>query len=84
MSATERAQKMFDALKRIAKYRSCDQLRRAAEQDYGISAEEAIEYAYENVIEEARRATKGMRRPEERKKRGKRGQDAHATEGGQG
>lgn len=53
----------FDALKRIASYQSPERLRRSAEKQYGLTPEESIEMAYENVIEEARRAVKGKRRP---------------------
>ncbi|NID06607.1 hypothetical protein HBF26_17055 [Luteibacter jiangsuensis] len=53
----------FDALKRIASYQSPERLRRGAEKQYGLTPEEAIEMAYENVIEEAKRAVKGKRRP---------------------
>lgn len=55
----------YDALKRIAAYVTPDRLRREAEKSYGLSFEEALEYAYENVVNEARLATKGRRRPKE-------------------
>lgn len=60
----------FDALKRIAAYQTPDQLRRGAEKQYGLSYEEALEYAYENVLSEARVATKGKRRPKPKEARG--------------
>lgn len=53
----------FDALKRIASYQPPKKLHRNAIKQYGLSGEEAIEMAYENVIEEAKRALKGKRRP---------------------
>jgi hypothetical protein len=53
----------FAALKRIASYQSPEKLRRNAIKQYGLSGEEAIAMAYENVIEEAKRAVKGKRRP---------------------
>lgn len=54
----------FDALKRIARgYQTPDQLRRYAERDYGVSYEEALEMAYENLQHEAKCAIKGKRRP---------------------
>ena len=57
-------QRYFDALKRIATgYQTVEQLRRNAEREYGLDPAEAIEMAYENVIEEAKRAVKGRRRP---------------------
>ncbi len=55
--------RLFDALKRIASYSSPEEPEREAEKKYGLRPHEAIAMAYENVIEEARQATKGMRRP---------------------
>ena len=49
----EREQKLYDALKRIASYTPPENL----------DGDEAIEMAYENVIQEAKNATRGMRRP---------------------
>lgn len=58
----EQFNRMRDTLKRIAKgYQTPDQLRRNAEKDYGVSYEEALELAYENLQEEAKRASKGVR-----------------------
>jgi hypothetical protein len=59
----EREQRLFDALKTITRYSSPDELRRTAEKRYGLDGEEAIEMAYENVLQTARDAIKGMRRP---------------------
>ena len=59
----ETAQRLFDALKRITAYQSPDRLRKSAEKQYGLEGDEAIEYAYENVLEEAKLAIKGIRRP---------------------
>lgn len=53
----------YDALKRITKYQTVQQLRRNSEKEYGLSFEEALEYAYENVKEEAIRVIKGKQRP---------------------
>ena len=53
----------FNALKRIAAYQSPSKLHRSADKQYGLSGSEAIEMAYENVIEEAKRAIKGKRAP---------------------
>lgn len=61
--AEDRTQRLYDALKRISLYTPSDRLRRTAERDYGLSPNEAIEMAYENVINEARSAIRGMRRP---------------------
>lgn len=59
----EREQKLFDALKRTTQYDSPAKLRRTGERTYGLPADEVIEMAYENVLDEARQALKGMRRP---------------------
>ena len=56
-------QRYFDALKEISQYRSPEWLRRNAEKEYGCDFDDAIEMAYENVIETAKRAVKGRRRP---------------------
>ena len=58
-----REQKLYDALKRITEYMPPDKLRRVAEKMYGLTEDEAIEGAYENVLGEAKAAIKGMRRP---------------------
>lgn len=55
--------RLLTALKRITCYDSPSKLRRRAERDYGLPPDEAIEYAYENVLQEARDAIKGVRRP---------------------
>lgn len=70
MSAVEEKRMMneyryYDALKRITKYQTVEQLRRRADKDYGLSFEEALEYAYENVVLEAANAIRGKRRPKE-------------------
>jgi hypothetical protein len=62
------ARTYHDVLAKIAKaYMTPEQLRRAVErrgdQHYGLSAEEAIEMAYDNVQAEARAAIAGRRRP---------------------
>lgn len=57
-------QRYYDALKRIASYKSPEWLRKFAAREYGLdNASEAIEMAYENVIEEAKEAIRGRRRP---------------------
>jgi hypothetical protein len=60
----QREQRLYDALRRIAKYTSPDELRRVSEHKYGLDGDEAIEAAYENVLNEARSAIKVLRRPE--------------------
>ena len=59
----DRERKLFDALKRITMYDSPEKLRKRADKDYGLEGGEAIEMAYENVLNEAKQATKGMQRP---------------------
>jgi len=56
-------QRYFDALKRITKYMTVEQLRKRSEKEYGLDFTEALGYAYENVIDEARGAIFGRRRP---------------------
>lgn len=60
---SDRERRLYDALKRITQYEPPDRLRKSAERKYGLSAEEVIEFAYENVLAEAVAAIKGMRRP---------------------
>jgi hypothetical protein len=56
--------RMYETLRRIARdYQTPDQLRRSAERQYGLSYEEALEYAYENIQADAKAAIKGMKRP---------------------
>lgn len=57
------AQAYWDALKRIASYDSVEYLRKKSEKVYGLSVAESLEMAYENVIEEAKAAIRGKRRP---------------------
>lgn len=60
----QREQRLYDALKRITRYLGPDKLRRVSERKYGLDGDEAIEMAYENVLNEARSAISGLRRPE--------------------
>lgn len=61
---TEREQRMYDALRRIAKeFQTPAQLQRSSERQYGLEYAEALEYAYENIQQLAQQAIKGMRRP---------------------
>lgn len=53
----------FTALKVISGYQTVEQLRRNSERDWGLSFEEALEMAYDNVIFEAKQAIKGRRPP---------------------
>jgi len=61
---TEREQRMYDALRRIAKeFQTPSQLQRSSEKQYGLEYAEALEYAYENIQQIAGNAIKGVRRP---------------------
>ncbi|WP_186198018.1 hypothetical protein [Burkholderia gladioli] len=56
--------RLYTALKLIAKaYQTPAQIRRTSEKKYGLQYEEALEYAYENIQQEARNAIKGVRVP---------------------
>ncbi len=55
----------YDVLKRITQYSSPEKIRRTAERQYGLQPEEALEYAYENMQQEAVAAIRGKRRPAE-------------------
>lgn len=55
--------RLYDALRRISKYESPERLRRQAEKEYGLSYEEALEMAYDNVMIEAKNALIGIRKP---------------------
>lgn len=64
----DQQRRMYDALKRIARgYQTPDQLRRGSEKQYGLAYTEALEYAYENMQQDAKNAIKGLRRPKEAK-----------------
>lgn len=54
---------MYVALRRIAAYTSPDRLRRSSRKEYGLDADEAIEYAYENVITEAKNGLRRVKKP---------------------
>ena len=57
-------QLFYDTLKHIAKdYASVDELKRTAESRYGLAFEEALEFAYENIRNDAATSIKGLRRP---------------------
>lgn len=60
----DQQRRMYDALKRIARgYQTPDQLRRNSERQYGLDYAEALEFAYENMQQDARTAIRGLRRP---------------------
>jgi len=53
---------MLATLKRISKdYQNTEQLRRNSERQYGLSYEEVMEMAYENIQGEAATAAKGLK-----------------------
>lgn len=54
---------MHAALTRIAAYQTPEELRESSEEEYGVDADEAIEMAYENVIEEAKIGLRGVAKP---------------------
>lgn len=55
---------MYAALERIKAYQSVARLRTHCARDWGvIDPNEAIEYAYENVLQEAKNGLRGVRRP---------------------
>ncbi len=58
---TELEKRLWYALKRISMYEPPERLRRTSEKQYGLSGNEAIEGAYENIIFEAKTAIKGVR-----------------------
>lgn len=57
--------RLYDALWAISQYHKPDRLRKISESEYGCDGDQAIEMAYENVLEEAKLGIKGMRRPKD-------------------
>jgi hypothetical protein len=53
--------KLVATLRRIAAYDSPAKLRKSSERDWGLSSEEAMEMAYENIQAEAKNAIRGVR-----------------------
>ena len=62
MPRVDYEQRFYVALKRITAYQTPAQLRHNSERQYGLDHAEALEMAYENVIEEAKAALRGYRR----------------------
>jgi hypothetical protein len=62
MPKVDYEQRFYVALKRITAYMTPAQLRRESERQYGLDHAEALEMAYENVIDEAKEALRGYRR----------------------
>jgi len=54
---------MYRALKRITLYDSPERIKRNSLKAYGLLGAEAVEYAYENVLDEARAGLRGVRIP---------------------
>lgn len=52
---------MKNALSRIRRYQSINQLRHNSLKTWGLHYEEALEMAYENVLSEAKHGLKGVR-----------------------
>lgn len=59
----ELAQEYFDELNVIAHYLPSEKLLKQSERLYGLSGPEALEMAYDNMLETANAAIKGRRRP---------------------
>lgn len=59
--------RLYEALKVITKYMTPSQVRNRCEKQYGLSYEEALEYAYENIQQTAKSAIRGVRLPKENK-----------------
>ena len=53
--------RLYDAMKRIQKYMTPDQIRRDAKREMGLDYEEYLEMSYENIQAEAKRAVHGVR-----------------------
>ena len=58
------AQTYFDALRHIDHdFMTTNELRRNSQKEWGLPYEEALEMAYDNLKDVAKRAVKGKRRP---------------------
>lgn len=60
MTKDEAIAKMHRALSRIKDYQSPARLQKSSRKDWGLDYEEALEMAYENVLEEAKIGLKGI------------------------
>jgi hypothetical protein len=58
---------MYWALRRITKYTTPAQIRRSSQKQYGLGYEECLEYAYENVLGEAKTGLRRVQKPKEAK-----------------
>ncbi len=70
MTAKERKDynQMKRALARIKMYQSTNALRRDSVKDWGLDYEDALEMAYENVLNEAKQGLKGVKNLKEETK----------------
>jgi len=64
MTQFSNEQRYFDALKTISRFDRIEWLRKNSLKAYGLDSNEAIEYAYRNVISLAKTAIRRKRRPE--------------------
>jgi len=53
---------MLHALDRISRYASINYIKKYSERDWGVGPNEALEMCYENVIDEAKRVKKGIKK----------------------
>ena len=59
----EKQQRLYDALKRIARdFRTAESILRKP--DFGLDATECLEMSYENIQDVAKNAIRGIKRPE--------------------
>ena len=66
MMPVDHEKMFFQALQTIAKgFQTPSQLKRIAEKSYGLSYEESLEMAYENIQQIAKNAIKGYRTKKE-------------------
>ena len=67
---TELEAKLYGALKRIASYQPVERLQRKSWDDWGLAdGDEAVAMAYENVLQEAKSAIKGVRQARKEQER---------------
>ena len=59
----KKIEQMYNALRRITMYDNPARLKKTSGARYGLPDFEAIEYAYENVLAEARVGLRGVRMP---------------------
>lgn len=57
------AQEYYDELTAIAHYLPSEKLLKQSERLYGLSGPEALEMAYDNMLNTAKNAIKGRKRP---------------------